>query len=58
MHYWRFEFRENEGVGEIRKIRGHGATMPNPSVERDRQRAALVGSLRGYAAPAAPHLKR
>jgi hypothetical protein len=26
----------------------------NPSVERDRQLAALVGSLRGYAAPAAP----
>ena len=31
---------------------------PNPPVERDRQQAALVGSLRGFAAPAAPHLAR
>lgn len=31
---------------------------PNPPVERDRQPAALVGSLRGFAAPAAPHLAR
>lgn len=31
---------------------------PNNSVERDRQPAALVGSLRSFAAPAAPHLKR
>ena len=27
----------------------------NPSVERDRQPAALVGSLRSFAVPAAPH---
>ena len=31
---------------------------PNIPVERDRQQAALVGSLRGFAAPAAPHLQR
>ena len=31
---------------------------PNPSVERDRRQAALAGSLRGFAAPAAPHLAR
>lgn len=30
----------------------------NNSVERDRPQAALVGSLRGFAAPAAPHVKR
>lgn len=30
----------------------------NIPVERDRQQAALVGSLRGFAAPAAPHLQR
>ncbi len=33
-------------------------SMPNISVERDRRQAALAGSLRGYAAPAAPHVKR
>lgn len=32
--------------------------VPNISVERDRRQAALTGSLRGYAAPAAPHVKR
>jgi hypothetical protein len=32
--------------------------VSNPPVERDRQQAALVGSLRGFAAPAAPHLAR
>jgi hypothetical protein len=31
---------------------------PNPSVEMDRPQAALVGSLRGFAATAAPHVKR
>ena len=31
---------------------------PNISVERDRLPAALAGSLRGFAAPAAPHLER
>lgn len=31
---------------------------PNPPVERDRLPAALAGSLRGFAAPAAPHLAR
>lgn len=31
---------------------------PNHSVERDRPQAALVGSLRGFAATAAPHVKR
>ncbi len=30
----------------------------NNSVERDRPQAALVGSLRGFAATAAPHVKR
>ena len=33
-------------------------TFPNNSVERDRPQAALVGSLRGFAATAAPHVKR
>lgn len=31
---------------------------PNNSVERDRLQAALIGSLRGFAATAAPHVKR
>jgi len=31
---------------------------PNIAVERDRRQAGLAGSLRGFAAPAAPHLKR
>jgi len=31
---------------------------PNPPVERDRREAALLGSLRGFAAPAAAHLAR
>jgi hypothetical protein len=31
---------------------------PNIAVERDRQQAALVGSLRGCAAPADHYLKR
>jgi hypothetical protein len=31
---------------------------PNPPVERDRLQAALAGTLRGFAAPAAPHLAR
>jgi len=30
----------------------------NPPVERDRLPAALAGTLRGFAAPAAPHLAR
>lgn len=34
------------------------AMTPANSVERDRPRAALVGSLRGFAATAAPHVKR
>jgi hypothetical protein len=32
--------------------------LPNNSVERDRLQAALAGSLRGFAASAAPHVKR
>jgi hypothetical protein len=32
--------------------------MPNPPLERDRREAALLGSLRGYAASAAPQLAR
>ena len=32
--------------------------VANNSVERDRPQAALVGSLRGFAAAAAPHVKR
>ena len=36
----------------MRKVR------PNNSVERDRPQAGLVGSLRGFAATAAPHVKR
>ena len=32
--------------------------MANPPVERGRREAALLGSLRGFAAPAAPHLAR
>ena len=31
---------------------------PNPPLERDRREAALLGSLRGFAAPAAPQLVR
>jgi hypothetical protein len=31
---------------------------PNLPVERDRPKAALWGSLRGFAAAAAPHLRR
>ena len=31
---------------------------PNPSLERDRREAALLGPLRGFAAPAAPQLER
>ncbi len=31
---------------------------PNIAVERDRRQAGLAGSLRGFAAPAAPHLAR
>ena len=34
------------------------AATANCSVERDRPQAALVGTLRGFAAPAAPHVKR
>ncbi len=30
----------------------------NLSFERDRRQAALAGTLRGFAAPAAPQLKR
>ena len=30
----------------------------NPPVERDRREASLLGALRGFAAPAAPHLAR
>ena len=33
-------------------------TRPNISVERDRLPAQPAGSLRGFAAPAAPHLRR
>lgn len=32
--------------------------LANPSVERDRLQAALAGTFRGFAAPAAPHVKR
>ena len=32
--------------------------LSNIPVERDRREAALLGSLRGFAAPAAPHLAR
>jgi len=39
-------------------IRHRETPPPNPSVERDRPQAALVGSLRGFAATAAPHVKR
>jgi hypothetical protein len=30
----------------------------NPPLERDRRQAALAGTLRGFAAPAAPDLER
>lgn len=36
-------------------MKSHSA---NNSVERDRLQAALAGSLRGFAASAAPHVKR
>ena len=36
----------------------YDALRSNPPVERDRREAALLGSLRGFAAPAAPHLRR
>jgi hypothetical protein len=32
--------------------------LANNSVEKDRSQAALVGSLRGFAAAAPPHVKR
>lgn len=32
--------------------------VANPPVERDRLPAALAGTLRDFAAPAAPHLAR
>ena len=32
--------------------------QPNKAVEQDRPKAALLGSLRGFAAPAASHGKR
>ena len=35
-----------------------GKLWANNSVEMDRPQAALVGSLRGFAATAAPHVKR
>jgi hypothetical protein len=36
----------------------HGELRPNLSVNTDRPTAALLGSLRGFAAPAAGYLKR
>jgi len=33
-------------------------SLPNNSVERDRPQTALVVSLRGFAAAAAPHVNR
>jgi hypothetical protein len=38
-------------------IQMHRVT-PNSSVNTDRREAALLGSLRGFAAPAAGYLKR
>lgn len=35
-----------------------GGKTPNQSVERDCLQAALASSLRGFAATAAPHVKR
>ena len=32
--------------------------VANPSVEREHLQAALLGALRGFAATAAPHVKR
>ena len=39
---------------------GESSAIPasNPAVERDRRQAPLAGPLRGFAAPAAPHLPR
>jgi len=39
-------------------LRPYLALIANNSVERDRPQAALVGTLRGCAATAAPHVKR
>ena len=39
-------------------VASSSAVRPNPSVERDRLPAQPAGSLRGFAAPAAPHLRR
>lgn len=36
----------------------HRVPMANPPVERDRLPASPAGSLRGFAASAAPHLAR
>ena len=44
---------------DTRCVVGVGSVVrSNNSVERDRPQAALVGSLRGFAAPAAHHVKR
>lgn len=46
-------------VRELSAIRSEVAEKwSNNSVERDRPQAALVGALRGFAATAAPHVKR
>lgn len=39
-------------------LNGFAAVSPNLSVNTDRREAALLGSLRGFAAPAAGYLKR
>lgn len=33
------------------------ASLPNKAVERNRPKAGLLGALRGFATPAAPHLQ-
>jgi len=47
-----------EKPGRFESFPPHQMYSANNSVERDRPQAALVGSLRGFAATAAPHVKR
>ena len=53
--------RQLLGVGHVSASTRPTAARPNPPVERDRLQAALrllAGTLRGFAASAAPHLRR
>ena len=56
IHFYKSEITHRDAAA---KIYAHAIRVAaNNSVERDRPQATLVGSLRGFAAMAAPHLKR